>query len=95
MTDWSPPVRPSRARDGKTLRGTIPLAQTQGIHLVAAYLPDAGVVVAQLHVSTKENAMVVAPTILAHVDLTGMGVTGDAMSPQRMLSTPMVDAGGD
>src|ERR1700730_5188388 len=34
------------AIDGKTLRGTIPLGSTRGVHLVAAYLPDAGVVLA-------------------------------------------------
>src|SRR5438128_1342694 len=31
------------AIDGKTLRGTIPLGCTRGVHLVAAYLPDVGV----------------------------------------------------
>ena len=36
------------AVDGKTVRGTIPAGQTSGVHLVAAYLPTAGVVLAQL-----------------------------------------------
>lgn len=83
------------ALDGKTLRGTIPLGHTQGVHLVAAYVPDAGVVVAQLQVSTKENEIVVAPTVLAHLDLTGMVVTSDAMYTQRSLSTQIVEASGD
>lgn len=30
--------------DGKALRGTIPAGQTQGLHLLAAYLPDEGIV---------------------------------------------------
>src|SRR5579863_5666146 len=32
------------ALDGKTLRGTIPLGQTRGVHLIAAYLLNQGVV---------------------------------------------------
>jgi hypothetical protein len=28
------------AIDGKTLRGTIPLGETEGVHLLAAYLPQ-------------------------------------------------------
>ncbi len=83
------------ALDGKTLRGTIPLGHTQGVHLVAAYLPTEGVVVAQLEVHAKHNEIVVAPTILAALDLEGVVVTGDAMYTQRPLSTHIVEAGGD
>ena len=83
------------ALDGKTLRGTIPLGHTQGVHLLAAYLPTEGVVLMQLEVSTKENEIVLAPTVLAHLDLTGMVVTGDARYPQRPLSIQIVEAGGD
>ncbi len=94
------PEVPDRAQialalDGKTLRGTIPLGQTHGVHLVAAYLPAAGVVLTQLEVATKENEIVVAPTILAQIDLQGIVVTGDAMYTQRALSTQIVEAGGD
>jgi predicted transposase YbfD/YdcC len=94
------PAVPSRGSiilcvDGKTLRGTIPLGATHGVHLVAAYLPRAGVVVAQLAVESKENEIVVVPTLLAHLDLTGVVVTGDAMQTQRTLSTQIVEAGGD
>ncbi len=83
------------ALDGKTLRGTIPLGHTHGIHLVAAYLPTEGVVLAQLEVATKENEIVVAPTLLAQIDLQGVVVTGDAMYTQRPLSTQIIEAGGD
>lgn len=83
------------AVDGKTLRGTIRVGQTSGVHLVAAYLPERGVVLAQLAVDRKENEIVVVPTLLAHLDLTGMVVTGDAMQTQRALSIQIVEAGGD
>jgi predicted transposase YbfD/YdcC len=83
------------AVDGKTLRGTIPGGQTRGVHLVAAYLPDAGVVLAQLAVDRKENEIVVVPQLLAHLDLTGVVVVGDAMQTQRQLSIQVVEDGGD
>ncbi len=83
------------AVDGKTLRGTIPAGQTRGVHLVAAYLPQQGVVLAQLAVDRKENEIVVVPTLLAHLDVTGMVVVGDAMQTQRDLSIQIVEAGGD
>ena len=43
------------ASDGKTLRGTSPAGQTRGVHLVAAELPEQGVVLAQLAVDQKAN----------------------------------------
>lgn len=67
------------AVDGKTLRGTIPLGQTQGVHLVAVYLPAQGVTLAQIAVDQKTNEITVVPTLLTQVDLMGVVVTGDAM----------------
>jgi predicted transposase YbfD/YdcC len=81
--------------DGKTLRGTIPLGQTQGVHLVAAYLPEQGVVLLQLAVDRKANEIVVVPTLLAQLDLHGTVVVGDAMQTQRAVSAQIVEAGGD
>ena len=81
--------------DGKTLRGTIPTGQTQGLHLLAAYLPDAGIVLMQMEVSSKENEIVAAPRLLKSVDLQGKIVTGDAMFTQRELSEQIVAAGGE
>lgn len=83
------------AIDGKTLRGTIPLGNTRGVHLVAAYLPDAGVVLAQLEVQEKANELTVTPTLLAQLDLSGVVVTGDAMFAQRNLSVQIRKGGGD
>ena len=67
------------ALDGKTIRGTIPRGQSHGgVHLLAAYVPRRGVVLAQIAVDTKENEIVAAPTVLAQLDLTGVLLTGDA-----------------
>ncbi|GAC1649979.1 MAG: ISAs1 family transposase [Herpetosiphon sp.] len=83
------------AIDGKTLRGTIPRGQTHGVHLVAAYLPERGVVLVQVAIERKANELTAAPTVLAQVDLQGVLVTGDAMFTQRELSIQIVEAGGD
>jgi hypothetical protein len=60
------------ALDGKTLRGTIPLGATQGVHLLAAYLPKQGVVLAQIRVDEKSNEITHAPKLLTQVDLRGV-----------------------
>lgn len=81
--------------DGKTLRGTIPPGQTQGTHLLAAYLPERGVVLMQVEVETKANEITAAPRLLEALDLHGCVVTGDALFTQRTLCEQIVEAGGD
>ena len=83
------------AIDGKTLRGTIAVGHTQGLHLLAAYLPEEGLVLLEVEVETKENEIVAAPKLLRQLDLRGKVVTGDAMQTQRQLSLEIVTAGGD
>lgn len=91
------PERGSRVLvlDGKTLRGTIPAGQTRGVHLLAAFLPSVGLVLAQAEVDCKENEIVVAPTLLAQLPLRGMVVVGDALHTQRAISRTIVEANGD
>lgn len=81
--------------DGKVLRGTIPVGETQGTHLLAAYSPETGVVLMQIEVACKANEIVAAPRLLSYLDLKGCVVTGDAMFTQRELCIQIVDAGGD
>src|SRR5947208_12711612 len=57
------------AMDGKTLRGTIPLGETDGVHLLAVYLPQQGVVLAQMNVEHKGREITFAPTLLSQIDL--------------------------
>ncbi len=83
------------AIDGKTITGTIPLGKTRGVHLVAAYVPEEGVVLAQLAVDCKENEIVVMPTLLASLNLQGRVVVGDAMQTQRALSVQVMAHEGD
>ena len=83
------------AIDGKTLRGTIAVGQTQGLHLLAAYLPEEGLVLLEVEVETTENEIVAAPRLLRQLDLRGKVITGDARQTQRHLSIEIVSAGGD
>lgn len=84
------------AIDGKTLRGTITREDPFGLHLLAAYLPGAGLVLMQLAVEKdKENEIVVAPQLLQRLDLRNKVVVGDAMQTQRGLSLQIVEADGD
>lgn len=81
--------------DGKVLRGTIPSGATQGVHLLAAYVPEQGVVLMQVEVMSKENEITAAPHLLEMVDLRQCVVTGDAMFTQQSLCDLIVRAGGD
>jgi predicted transposase YbfD/YdcC len=83
------------ALDGKTLRGSIPVGETRGIHLLAAYLPNEGIVLMQVAVASKENEISAAPKVLKSIDLRGKIVRGDALLTQRSLSTQIVEAGGE
>lgn len=81
--------------DGKVLRGTIPEGKTQGVHLLAAYVPEQGIVLMQVEVESKANEIVAAPKLLEALDLRDCVVTGDAMFTQRDLSEQIVLGGGD
>jgi predicted transposase YbfD/YdcC len=81
--------------DGKTLRGIIPKGKTRGVHLLAAYLPEEGVVLLQIEVGQKDNEIMVAQTLLRQLDLKGRVVSGDAMFTQHQISVTVLAQGGD
>jgi predicted transposase YbfD/YdcC len=81
------------AIDGKALRATIPAGRTQGLHLLAAYLPEEGWVLLQVDASRGE--LPAAMRIVKHIDLRAKIVTGDALFAQRHLSAWIVGLGGD
>lgn len=83
------------AIDGKVMRGTIPSGETQGVHLLAAYLPAEGLVLMQIAVENKEGELPAAPRLLEALDLRHKVVRGDALFTQRTLSAQIVAAGGD
>lgn len=81
--------------DGKTLRGTIPLGQARGMHLLAAYLPKEGVLLGQIQLPNWGGEPNNAPKLLARLDLRGTVATGDAIFASRPLSRMIVQAKAD
>jgi predicted transposase YbfD/YdcC len=65
------------------------------VHLLAAYLPQEGWVLAQLEVGRKENEIPAAARLLKTLDLRGKIITGDALLAQRDLSLQIVEAGAE
>jgi hypothetical protein len=72
---------------------SIPVAENRGIHLLAAYLPNEGIVLMQVAIASKENKISAAPKVLQSIDLQGRIVRGDTLLTQRSLSTQIVEAG--
>jgi predicted transposase YbfD/YdcC len=81
--------------DGKSMRGTIPYGEQRGVHLLAAYVPGQGLVLAQAEVDQKENEIVVAPRIVSELVLSGAIIVADAMHAQKTFSNQVVEAGAD
>jgi predicted transposase YbfD/YdcC len=81
--------------DGKTLRGTIPAGHSQGLHLLACYVPGEGWVWLQVEVSHIENEIPAALRLVKTLDLRGKIITGDALLAQRTLSSEIVKRKGE
>ena len=63
--------------------------------LLAAYLPEEGIVLMQVAVDSEESELTAAPRILASLDLRVRIVCGDATFTQRDLSARILYEGGD
>jgi predicted transposase YbfD/YdcC len=81
------------AVDGKTLRG-IHGAGIPGAHLVSVYALNAGAVLAQIRAPEKGAELPATKEALAHVELSGRVVLGDALQTQREVCEQIVAAGG-
>lgn len=82
------------ALDGKTLRGSAG-ATLPGVHLLAAYAPDVGAVLAQVRVDRKTNEHKAALELLGVLPLTGAVVTADAMFTHADFAAGVLRRGGD
>jgi hypothetical protein len=80
--------------DGKTLRGSTHV-QLPGVHLLAAYAHEAGLVLRQLPVDAKTNEHKAALEMLNLIPVKGKIITGDAMFCQRDLSRKIRAKQGD
>ena len=80
--------------DGKTARGSRD-GEAPGHHLVAAYVPAAQAVLAQLKVDSKTNEHKAALELLGILPRKGNVVTADALLCQRDFCAKVVAGGGD
>jgi hypothetical protein len=80
--------------DGKTLRGSTGV-QLPGVHLLAAYAHEAGIVLRQLPVDAKTNEHKAALELLDLIPVKDKLITGDAMFCQRDLSRKIRAKQGD
>jgi hypothetical protein len=78
------------AVDGKTLKGA---RQSNGrrVQLLAAFLHQQGIVMAQRSVATKTNEITTVPALLDPLDLGGRVVTLDAMHAQKETARYLVE----
>jgi hypothetical protein len=82
------------AIDGKALRGSAD-GEAPGAHLLAAFVPAAAAVLAQLRVEATTNEHKAALRLLGVLPLAGKVVTGDAMFTHRDVAQAIGDGGGD
>jgi hypothetical protein len=82
------------ALDGKTLKGSAD-GRSPAVHLLAAYAPDAGAVLAQMRVDAKTNEHKAALELLGVLPVEGKVITGDAMFAQKEVAERVRDSGGD
>ena len=80
--------------DGKTLRG-IHGEAIPGAHLVSAYAPGSGAVLAQVAAPGKGQELAAAKEVLRPVPLDGRVVVADALLTQREVCEQIVAGGGD
>jgi hypothetical protein len=82
------------ALDGKTLKGSRD-GQLPGVHLLAAYAPQASAVIAQMRVEATTNEHKAALRLLGVLPLQGAVVTADAMFTHADVCGAVLHRGGD
>jgi predicted transposase YbfD/YdcC len=80
--------------DGKVLRGSLN-DDREGTALLAAYLPEEGVVLLQVEIERQGKEVPAALKLLKKLDLRGKIVMADALHTQRDASKIIGEAGGD
>lgn len=92
---WLTSLRPRLAKhiaiDGKTLRGTRKTRQQKpAVHLVNAWLREAGLVLGQVKTHTKSNEITAIPALLKVLDIEGCILTIDAAGCQRKIAAQII-----
>ena len=96
---WLASLRPRLAKhiaiDGKTLRGSRKHSQQKpAVHLVSAWLREAGLVLGQVKTHAKSNEIKAIPALLNVLDIEGCILTIDAAGCQRKIAAQIIKQGG-
>lgn len=84
------------AIDGKALRGSVSKAsKLRAVHMVGAYLIDAGLTLGTIKVDDKSNEITAIPDLIRALNLRGATVTIDAMGCQTAIAAEIIDAGAN
>lgn len=84
------------AIDGKTLRRSVDTTSAlPALHVVSAWLRDAGLVVGQVRTEDKSNEIRAIPELLELLDIEGCIVSIDAGGCHRAIAEKIVDGKGD
>jgi len=81
--------------DGKVVRGTIDKEMSDGLCLLAVYLPGEGVTLAQVAIEARKSEISAAPNLLGCINLRNKVVIGDALHTQRQVTIQIGTAGGN
>jgi len=82
------------AFDGQSLRGSADRAAGQGpVHMVSAFLVEAGFTLGTLRVDDKSNEITAIPDLIRSLNLKGATISSDAMGCQREIAAVAREAG--
>ena len=100
LMSWLSSLRPLAAKhiaiDGKTLRGSLSAAKgCKAIHIVNAWLREAGLVLGQVKTNEKSNEITAIPELLALLDIDGCTVSMDAAGCHRAIAAQIIEKKGD
>jgi predicted transposase YbfD/YdcC len=95
LDDLRPPEATHIAIDGKTLRGNRDRRRdVNGIHVVSAWLREAGLVLGQVKTDDKSNEITAIPELLRLIDVQNSIVSIDAGGCYREIAAQIADQGG-
>jgi predicted transposase YbfD/YdcC len=84
------------AIDGKTARGSHDrIRGRQAMHVVSAWARENGLVLGQIKVEEKSNAITAIPELLRVLELSGCIVTLEAMGAQKAIAAEVRNVGAD
>ena len=83
------------AIDGKSVKSTHKMSNTNSLHIVSAQISELGITIGQKGVQTKSNEIVAVRDLIELIDIKGNIVVADALSTQKKTVKLIVAKGAD